>query len=159
MMLDNYLTILEDSLKKKVAILDRIQGLNQAQMELFKDGKPDLEQYDSYVKEKADCIAEIEKLDEGFETVYENVKQELDQNRSLYTEQIKRIQGLIGEITEKSVSVQAQESRNRDMVTAYFKKEREGIGQGRKASKAAYGYYQSLSKAGRESNSIMDLKK
>lgn len=158
-MLDNYLTILEDSLKKKVAILDRIQGLNQAQMELFKDGKPDLEQYDSYVKEKADCIAEIEKLDEGFETVYENVKQELDQNRSLYTEQIKRIQGLIGEITEKSVSVQAQESRNRDMVTAYFKKEREGIGQGRKASKAAYGYYQSLSKAGRESNSIMDLKK
>ncbi len=159
MMLDNYLTILEDSLKKKVAILDRIQGLNQAQMELFKDGKPDLEQYDSYVNEKADCIAEIEKLDEGFETVYENVKQELDQNRSLYTEQIKRMQGLIGEITEKSVSVQAQESRNRDMVTAYFKKEREGIGQGRKASKAAYGYYQSLSKAGRESNSIMDLKK
>lgn len=158
-MLNNYLTILEDSLKKKVAILDRIQGLNQAQMDLFKDGKPDLEQYDNYVNDKADCIAEIEKLDEGFETLYANVKQELDQNRSLYAEQIKRMQGLIGEITEKSMSVQAQESRNRDMVTAYFKKERESIGQGRKASKAAYGYYQSLSKAGRESNSIMDLKK
>lgn len=158
-MFDNYLTILEDSLKKKVAILERIQGLNQAQMDLFKDGKPDLEQYDSYVNDKAECIADIEKLDEGFETLYANVKQELDQNRSLYTEQIKRMQELISEITEKSMSVQAQESRNRDMVTAYFKKEREGIGQGRKASKAAYGYYQSLSKAGRESNSIMDLKK
>lgn len=158
-MLNNYLTILEESLKKKAGILDRIQELNQAQMELFKTEKPDLEKYDGYVEEKSDCIAKIEKLDEGFETVYEKVKKELMTNQNLHAEQIKRLQALISLVTEKSVSIQAQENRNKDMVTAYFKKEREGIREGRKASKAAYGYYQSLSKAGRENSSIMDFKK
>ncbi len=105
------------------------------------------------------CIEELEKLDEGFETVYEQIKEDLSHNRELYTGQIKRLQELISQVTEKSVSIQAQESRNKDMVSAHFKKERETLGQGRKSSKAAYSYYKNLNKAVREDASIMDMKK
>ncbi len=158
-MIMNYLTVLQESLEKKNAILDEIQVVNRAQSELFQAEKLDLQKFDSYVEQKDTYIKELEALDEGFETLYNNVKQQLQQNKSQYAEQIKRMQQLIGEITEKSVSIQAQESRTRDMITAYFKNERQALGQGRRSSKVAMGYYQNLSKASQEVNSIMDLKK
>ena len=158
-MINNYLTVLQESLEKKNAILDAIQEANRAQSELFKSEKLDLEKFDSYVEQKDGYIKELETLDDGFETLYNNVKQELQQNKALYAVQIKRMQALIGEITEKSVSIQAQESRTRDMITAYFKNERQALGQGRRSSKVAMGYYQNLSKANQEASRIMDLKK
>lgn len=158
-MTSSYLDILEDSLKKKKTVLESIEKYNLSQSELLKDEKFDMEQFDALVDKKDACIEELEKLDEGFETVYEQIKDDLSHNRGSYTEQIKRLQELISQVTEKSVSIQAQESRNKDMVSAYFKKERETLGQGRKSSKAAYSYYQNLNKAVREDASIMDMKK
>ncbi len=158
-MMSGYLSILEDSLKKKREILCRIQDINQSQCALFKDGGLDMEQYDSYVDEKDVCIKQLDDLDEGFEALYEKIRQELLQNKELYADQIRSIQKLIEEITDKSVSIQAQESRNRDMITAYFSKERQTLGERRKSSKAVYGYYQSIGKAVEEEVRIMDLKK
>ena len=112
-MIMNYLTVLQESLEKKNAILDEIQAVNRAQNELFQAEKLDLQKFDSYVEQKDTYIKELEALDEGFETLYNNVKQQLQQNKSQYAEQIKRMQQLIGEITEKSVSIQAQESTSK----------------------------------------------
>lgn len=158
-MVSSYLVVLEDSLHKKKAVLDRIQDISQAQTRLLKDGGMDAEQYDGYVDEKDTCIQELEELDEGFDNLYEKIRQELLQDKDQYASQIKKIQSLISEITEKNVSIQAQESRNRDLLTAYFAQERQALGQMRKSSKAAYGYYQNLNKARREDSSVMDFKK
>ncbi len=158
-MINSYLVVLEDSLNKKKAVLDRILNISQSQTSLLKGDGMDAEQYDGYVDEKDACIQELEALDEGFDALYEKVRQELLQNKEQYAGQIRKIQGLISEITEKSVSIQAQESRNRDLLTAYFAQERQALGQMRKSSKVAYGYYQSLNKARREDASVMDLKK
>ena len=158
-MINSYLVVLEDSLNKKKAVLDRIQNISQSQTSLLKEDGTDAEQYDGYVDEKDACIQELEALDEGFDALYEKVRQELLQNKEQYAGQIRKIQGLISEITEKSVSIQAQENRNRDLLTAYFAQERQALGQMRKSSKVAYGYYQNLNKARREDASIMDFKK
>lgn len=158
-MISSYLNVLEDSLKKKSVVLDKIQVANLAQSDLLKAEKFDMEAYDRYVDEKDACIGELEKLDEGFESLYDKIREELLGNKALYAGQIKRIQDLISEITEKSVSIQALETRNRDAVTAYFSREKQALGQGRRNSKAAYGYYQNLNKAIQEDASIMDMKK
>lgn len=158
-MISNYLTVLEDSLIKKNRILDSIQEANRLQSELLKAEKLDMEKFDVYVEQKDTYIRELEKLDEGFSTLYEHISEELAQNRGMYAEQIKRLQKLISEVTEKSVSIQAQENRNRDMVAAHFQNERKALGQSRRSSKVALGYYQNLSKASQEVNRIMDLKK
>lgn len=157
-MIENYLAVLQESLEKKNAILDVIKQASQKQNELLKCEKLDMEQFDELVEEKDGYLRELEKLDEGFETVYHKVKQELQEKKQMYAPQIAKLQQLIGEITEKSVSIQAQESRNRDMVTAYFKNERKSLGQGRRSSKAAFGYYQNLNKATQEASRIVDLK-
>lgn len=155
----SYLDVLEESLKKKIAVLDRVQAASSKQGELLKQEKPDMERFDRIVAEKDDCIAEMEKLDEGFEALYDRIREELLKNRALYAEQIKRLQELIGVITDKSVAVQAQEARNRDAVSAYFGKEKQALGKNRKSAKAAYGYYKSMDKAIRENASYMDMKK
>lgn len=158
-MIGSYLSVLEESLKKKIAVLTKIQEANLSQSELLKEEKLDVEQFDKYVDQKDVYIKELEKLDEGFESLYDKIREELLGNRSLYASQIKKIQDLISEVTEKSVAIQAQESRNRDAVTAYFNREKQALGQNRKSSKVAYGYYQSMDKAIREGSSYMDMKK
>lgn len=157
--MSSYLNVLEESLKKKLIVLDRIGAASNAQGELLKEEKLNTEKFDLLVAEKDACIEELEKLDEGFEALYDRIKEELLKNRELYAEQIKRLQALIAEITDKNVAVQAQEARNRDAVAAYFKREKQALGQSRKSSKAAYGYYRSMDKAIREDASYMDMKK
>lgn len=157
--MSSYLDIMEESLKKKLAVLDRIALASDGQGELLKEEKPDMEQFDRFAAQKEECIAQLEKLDEGFQTLYDRVKDELNGNKQRHARQIKSMQTMIAEITDKSVAIQAQEARNRDAVAAYFRREKQALGKSRINSKVAYGYYQSMDKAISEHASIMDMKK
>lgn len=141
-MINSYLTILEESLEKKIGVLDKIREINRIQLEMTQKEPFDAEGYDKCVDEKDVCIKELEKLDEGFETLYGKLKEELHNNREKFAVQIKRLQELIGEITDRSVAIRVQESHNKTAVEAYFKNERQSLRQASKYSKAAYGYYQ-----------------
>lgn len=158
-MINNYLNILEDSLKKKIEVLNRIGEVNDAQTEVIKGESADLEAFDQMMEEKDLYINELTKLDEGFESLYDNVKQELVGNRQKYADQIKRLQELITQITDKSVSIQAQEARNKALVENCFKKKRQELGYSRKNSQAAYGYYQNMNNMKGIQPQFMDKKK
>lgn len=158
-MIENYLSILEESLKKKIDVLKRIQASNEVQTGILKQEPVDLEAFDKIVDEKDLYIEELNSLDEGFESLYEKVRQELDGNRAKFADQIKRMQGLITDITDRSVAIQAQEARNKALVEKCFKVERQNLGQSRKNSKAAYGYYQNMSNKNVPQSHFMDQKK
>lgn len=158
-MIENYLEILEDSLKKKVIVLDEIEDYNSKQEQLLKQEKVSMEELDANMEEKDGLIQKLTDLDEGFETLYERIREQLLTNKDAYKEQIKRIQGLISQVTDKSVSIQAQESRNKRLIEDYFVKEKNQIRQGRQASKTAYSYYKSMSNVDDVSLSILDQKK
>lgn len=158
-MIENYLGILESSLEKKVAVLHEIEDYNDEQEQLLKQEKVSMEELDANMEKKDVLIQKLTDLDEGFETLYERIREQLVANKDAYKEQIKRIQGLITQVTDKSVSIQVQESRNKKLIEDYFLKERSQIRQGRKASKTAYSYYKSMSNVDDVSNSILDQKK
>ena len=159
-MLDNYLNILKESLEKKLLVLEHIREVNQAQTDIIKKEPPELEAFDKCVDEKDLYINELAELDEGFEALYDNIKQELLGKKAEYAPQIGELQRLISEITDQSVAIQAQEERNKSLVEACFKKERQSLGQVRKSSKAAYGYYSSMSQnKGPGDSRFMDTKK
>lgn len=155
--MENYLKILEESLVKKIKVLEQIEEVNKAQAELLSDDSFDAERFDKCVDEKDAMISELGQLDEGFESLYDRVREQLLQEKDKYTEQIKTLQKLIGVITDKSVSIQAQESRNKASVERHFTKQRKELGQGRKSSKVAYSYYQN--KTGVVGSYFMDTKK
>lgn len=138
------LTILSDSLDKKIEVLKRIQAYNDAQEKAFTESEPDMDSFDKALDEKEKLIQEILQLDQGFETLYERVRVELDENRDAYRDQIKELQAKITVITELSNAVQAKEARNKKLIENYFANQRMGIKQSRQRARAAYGYQQSM---------------
>lgn len=158
-MTENYLKVLEESLEQKLRIMEKIQEYSLRQQEIFQAQDVDLEEYDKCVNQKSALIEEITALDSGFETLYRNVERELQNNRPKYAEQIKRLQGLVASVTEESVTIQAQEARNKKQVEDYFRRERAGIAQNRKNSKAAFDYYKSMSGSGYATPQFYDNKK
>lgn len=158
-MTGNYLKILEESLEKKLQVMDEIQKYSLLQQEVFQPQNADLEKFDEYVDKKDELLEELTALDNGFETLYREVSGELQDNREKYAEQIGRLQKLVTKVTEASVAIQAQEARNKKLVENYFRRERSGLAQNRKSSKAAYDYYRSMSGSGAETSQLYDNKK
>lgn len=157
--MDNYLNILEESLRKKLVLLDEIQVHNLKQCEIFSAETVELAVFDEVIEEKGRLIEEITKLDEGFETLYANLSGQLQKERARYAAQIKVLQDLIRQVTEKSVTIQAQEARNKALIEAHFAREKKHIRDSRINSRVAYGYYKNLDKAVLEASRAFDFKK
>lgn len=144
-MIDNYLQILEESLRKKVAVLKQIDIENIEQERVLKEEKVSLEDFEAGVDRKALLIEELERLDQGFERLYDRIKEQLLQGRAQYKEQIVRLQNLISDITDASVKVRAQEERNKKLVEKSFSNRRNEINSERMRAKSALDYYNRLS--------------
>ena len=150
--MDNYLSVLEDSLKKKLQILDELTDYTTQQQELLKVEELDYEAFDRLVDQKEPLIQKIMELDQGFETVYDRIKEQLLGNKEQYAAQIRALQSLIGELTDKSVKLQTMEQRNKSAVEQQFR-------QGRQNKQAALNYYKNMNNANYVPPQFLDDKK
>ena len=157
--MDNYLSVLEDSLKKKLQILDELTDYTMQQQELLKVEELDYEAFDRLVDQKDPLIQRIMELDQGFETVYDRIKEQLLDNKEQYAAQIKALQSLIGELTDKSVKLQTMEQRNKSAIEQQFRKSREKIRQGRQNKQVALNYYKNMNNANYVPPQFLDDKK
>jgi len=157
--MENQLTIMIESMDKKLAVMKEIQNYNEEQASVFQEGRADMDTFDRDVEKKDRLIEELMLLDSGFETMYEKLAEQLKNNKEQYATQIRTLQEKIKQVTSLSVTIQAQEQRNKALIEQYFAKEREGIRKGRKSSKAAYDYYKSMSQSNVVPAQFMDSKK
>lgn len=156
--MENHLNVLSESLDEKIKVLHEIEKYNITQEQIFCSGQADMESFDVAMEEKGRLIDRLNHLDDGFEILYGHLAKELKQNRDKYAEQIKELQEKISKVTELSVSIQAQEARNKKLIEEYFRKARAGLGQNRRSSKAAYDYYKSMSGSNYPQNRQWDSK-
>lgn len=154
-----YLAILQQSLEKKIQVLDLIIEKNKEQRILFTDETLPPERLDENVKEKGELIDQLNQLDAGFEQVYNRVKEILGNDKESYRDEIKRMQELIREITDKSTMIQAQERRNYDLAVQKFSAVKKEIRQARTTTKAASQYYKNMSKMNVVDSQFLDQKK
>ncbi|MDE6406761.1 MAG: hypothetical protein K2M20_14045, partial [Lachnospiraceae bacterium] len=133
--------VLLESLEKKSRILDAVIKENEAQELLFKQEELDIEALDASTDRMGELAEKLELLDEGFEAVYDRIREELIQNKSAYRTEIKRMQELIAEITEKVVGINAARMRNKLQAETYFKKSRQQIGKATSKIKVSHNYY------------------
>jgi len=157
-MTGNYLTLLEESLRKKLQVMDEIQEYNLRQQKIFQSGDVDMDEFDGYVEEKGKLIDKVTALDNGFESLYRRVAGELEGNRERYGDQIKRLQELVAKVTEQSVAIQTQEARNKKLVEDFFRSRKAEIRRGRKSSKAAYDYYKNMNRSAVVMPQVLDSK-
>ena len=145
-MADTYVDIMLQSLEKKENILDEIIRLNIKQRDGLEDPELTPEEFDETVEAKAELIEQLEQLDSGFEKLFQRVKDELEKDKAKYGEKIKSMQGHIKSITDKSIDIQTQEARNKDLMTKKFAIIKQQVKQVRTGMNVADKYYTSMSK-------------
>ena len=157
--MDAYLDMLQDSLKKKLEILDGIMRHQREESDMLKMGSMDMETFDQNINEKVALAESIDSLDDGFEQVYDRIREEMINNREKYAAQIKAMQNMIADISEKNVLIQAEENRIRLEVDNYAKRESLALRQRRNNGKAARSYYNNMKKLNYVDSQFMDKKK
>lgn len=155
----NYINILKQDLTKKNHILNQIMDANQRQKDALEDPNLDPDDFDVIVEEKAKLIEQLEQLDDGFEQIYARVRDELQENGDAYKEDIKEMQALIRELTEKNAEIQTQEQRNKALMTQKFAMVKKKLREIRSSQKVVNQYYQSMMKKGYVEPQFWDDKK
>ena len=151
--------MLLDSLKKKLAILDEIMDYQRKEAEMLRSEDMNMDAFDQNIHDKVALAESIHPLDDGFEQVYNRVRKELMEHKAKYAAQIRAMQDMIGEISEKNVLIQAEENRIKLEVDNFVKRETAALRQRRDNGKAARSYYNSMRKLNYVDSQFMDRKK
>lgn len=155
----DYIAVLKQSLAKKLHILEQLIEKNNVQRELLGDPELEPDELQANIDEKAALIDELSAIDEGFELVYERVREELQVNRSAYAAEIAQMQKYITEIMDKSTQVQTEERRNRELILQKFAAVRKQIREVKSGKKAVDQYYKNMMKLNYVDPQFMDNKK
>lgn len=156
---NNYLDVMIQSLQKKAKILDGIIEKNKEQQKILEQEELDADAFEGNVKSKSELVDQIDFLDQGFEELYARVKIAIEAEKQEHKEEIQIMKQLITEITEKSVTIQSGEIRNRRLVESRFAQERKKVRNRRNTSTVVNQYYKNMAKLNYVDAQFMDRKK
>lgn len=154
-----YIEILADSLKKKLNILKEISRLSAEQKKLIQEERLDVEAFSGFVEKKGECIDTLNNLDSGFQKIFDRVKDILTEQPEEYKEQIAEMKRLIAEIMQLSMSIQAEEERNKETIKAHFSKLKKEARQIKNSQQAIQSYYNTMNKIDMTDAQFLDKKK
>ena len=157
-MSEQYVDIMLQSLKKKEQVLKEIIDQNQRQREILEDINGSAEDFDATIEAKTKLIEQLEQLDSGFQKLFDRMKEELEGNREAYADQIREMKQYIRSVTDKSIEIQTQEARNKDLMTSKFASVKKQVKTMRKSSAAVNEYYKTMSKLNYVDPQFMDGK-
>ena len=139
-----YVDMMRDALKRKKQILQGLLERTKHQETLLKDEEMDPEEFNATIEEKGTQIEELNKIDEGFDTLFKYVEKEITSNRMAYKEQIQEMQQLIGEVSELGIQIRALEHQNSGHFKVYLANQRKKIRDFHVNNKTASSYYQNM---------------
>lgn len=156
---NNYIEVLIQSLKKKNQVLDSIIRANHGQKEALEDPNLDPDDFDVIVEEKSALMDQLNQLDDGFEQIYARVREELQEHRENYKDEIHQMQELIRQMTDKSTAIQTQELRNKDLMSQKFASIKKQVREIRSSQKVVNQYYKNMMKTNYIDPQFTDSKK
>lgn len=154
----NYLQMMIDSLQMKINILEEVVKLNEEQTAFATTDTVSEDAFQANMERKGELIDNLERLDEGFDSVFKRIEEELKQNKEQYTNEIKQLKLLITQVTDLGMKVEAQEARNKVLIQNKFTQMRQDIQTAKRSTKMANTYYQNMNKLSYEPQ-FMDKKK
>ena len=155
----NYLDIMIDSLTKKEELLKQIVGYNEAQQTIVTAPEFKEEAFEKNVADKGEVVEKILRLDEGFNSVFNRIKKELQTKKKKYAKEIERLKTLVASVTELGVRIQAQELRNKQLVEKRFAQMRRELSQAKRTTSTANAYYKNVNNLNQYESHFLDQKK
>ena len=158
-MSDAYMSMMIASQEKKLELLERAIELDREQEEIITGEAPDMGALDANLSAKGALVDELNKLDDGFETLYAKVREEFIANKDLHKEEIRRLQELIRLITAKTAEIEAIEARSKINFENFMKKRRNAVREARSSVRVASVYAGNMRKVNRIDSMFVDNKK
>lgn len=154
-----YINILINTLAKKSAVLDDLIDITLLQESYLKEAPQNMDSFEETLDNKSELINNLDQLDDGFEAVYERIKEELKSKKDLFQNEVLKLQELIRQVTGKSVKLQALEQQNKLKMEAYFSNKKQEIKNFKKSSQTASNYYKSMLDRHQGDSYFLDKKK
>lgn len=154
----NEINILIESLEKKKEILNEILTNSEKQLEIINSEQPDLEEFDRSVDQKTELVQKMDQNDQGFDRVFNRIKNALIDDQAKYSAEIRTMQGLIREILDLGSEIHNTETRTQASLGQYLKDNKSRLGKGRRDSKAVFDYYKQASQTKYVTPMFMDQK-
>lgn len=157
-MLKQYLTMLDQSLDQKKQMLDQMIEMTATQKASLDKDPVDWTDFDNLVEKKAEMIERLDRMDDGFESVYERIREELLKDKDQHKDFVISIQKKIQAVSDASAALMAAERRNKEMVETKMSDERKKLQQSKTTSKVASNYYRNMNKVNLIDPQLMDKK-
>ncbi len=155
----DYLEIMTQSLTKKLAVLGEIRKKNEEQRVLLLDENLAPEDFEKNIESKGNLVESLNMLDEGFDHIYDRIREEITGNKDKYKDEIQKLQELIRDITAASSSIQAEEQRNYQLAQQKFSDVKKQIREVKSSQSAVQQYYRNMMKVNYIDAQFMDDKK
>ena len=148
-----------ESLEKKTDVLGHIIELNRQQKLMLQDPNLLPEDFEKNMDYKSQLVDQLNLLDNGFEKLFQRVRETLQENKQQYAVQIEKMQTLIKAITEQTNTIQTQEIRNREEASRKFADVRDQVKGVRNSQKVVHQYYQNMMRQKSYAAQVIDNKK
>lgn len=157
-MVKQYLTMLDQSLDQKKQMLDQMIEMTATQKASLDKNPVDWTGFDTLVEKKAEMIERLDRMDDGFESVYERIREELLRDKDQHKEFVTAIQKKIQAVSDASATLMAAERRNKELVETKMADEKKKLQQQKTTSKVASNYYRNMNKVNLIDPQLMDKK-
>ena len=140
-----YISVLHDSLSRKVEIVKEILELTKEQSRILSAQDMDSDRFDDIIDEKGVRIDEMLEIDKGFNVTFERVRDILQNNKEEYRSQIIEMQNFIRVITDMSVELESLEQSNKNKFNEFLHNKRKEIKEFNQSNTTAASYYRNMS--------------
>lgn len=154
-----YIKLLTDILYKKSKTLENLLELTKQQEIVIVTDDLDENEFLKIVNLKEEQINHLTTLDDGFEQLYQSVRDELAGNSDKYSSDIAVLKELITVVTNRSIEIQALEKRNKIKIENYFSNKRKEIRNSRVSNQTVTNYYKTMTNQQENSSFFYDKKK
>ena len=140
-----YVDMMIASLNKKMSLLDEIVSVNEKMRLVTAESPMDMEEFRIWMDKKDACVQQINQLDNGFQTIFDRIKDAIQADKSKYREQILTMQQQIRQLTDRSVQIETQEAQLKLVIEGQFAKMHRENQTAIKGMHAAQNYHKSMS--------------
>ena len=139
-----YVRMMLDVLNKKELHLAKLLELTKEQETVLKSEEFNEAEFELLIEKKGGHLRKLEEVDQGFQSVYNRVAEEMKSNKDAYKEQILEMQGLITKVTDLGVKLSALEEKNKAALEAKLQNKKQTIRQFKVSKQTASTYYKNM---------------
>lgn len=154
-----YIKALRENLTKKERLLYNLYDITKQQQTYLSAEQFEYDVFEELMDVKDQMLEELDTLEEGFETIYERVRETLHSHQAEYAGDIREMQNRIREIVSLGAKLRALEERNRTKLESILGTRQQEIKKYQQSSQIANQYYQNMAGGSLNRLSLLDQKK